>query len=90
MVCLVDANTSLLALHTKTHSHATSKTSTMTSEQEALLELIEFHLLLNAKGRLFLRQDPAPNLVPPVLSRISDQANILYAMIREVPHLLHS
>jgi Ran GTPase-activating protein (RanGAP) involved in mRNA processing and transport len=91
MVYLADANASLLALHTKTHSHATSKTSTIiTPEQEALLELMEFYLLLNTKGRLFLRQNPAPNLLPLVLARISNQAHVLYAIIREVPHLLHS
>lgn len=90
MVYLVDANASLLALHTKTHSHATSKTSTITPEQEALLELVEFYLLLNNKGRLFLREDPPPNLVSPVLARISNQADVLYAMIRDKPHLIAS
>lgn len=84
MVNLVEFNNTLICLQTRTHSLEWS------CEQKKLQKLLEFYLELNNNGRRLLQEQPPRALLSLTMSRISDRSDLMYALLREVPHLLAS
>jgi Ran GTPase-activating protein (RanGAP) involved in mRNA processing and transport len=84
--CLRHYNCSLQRLYSYGNAF-TNKCESSSSGADHHLE-VRYWLDLNARGRSFLRSDQCRSeFLPRMLSKVSEKPEVLYGLLRELPHL---
>jgi len=84
---LKDHNTTIHILDANSHS---TQQQGRQSQQQLLLHQIRHYLALNQAGRPLVRNEPNEALLPRVLAKVTHQPDLMYGLIRDLPHVFVS